>query len=114
MKLKSKQILLLIFLVFVPYLLTKVLNFEKNLTIVSIIFVILIFISFRNLGVNNQNIENLISRLNSVTFYVCLIAFILISQNYYLIFEIVTWDVPSYWSDHKKLKMAFHFFPIRV
>jgi len=107
MKLKSKQVLLLIFLIFIPYLLTKVLDFEKNLTIVSIIFVILIFISYRNLGVNNQKIENLISRLNSVQtlFYVLsLIAFILISQNYYLIFEIVTWDVPSYLVGSQEIK----------
>ena len=107
MKQKSKQVLLLIFLIFIPYLLTKVLDFEKNLTIVSIIYVILIFISYRNLGVNNQNIENLISRLNSLPtlFYVLsLIAFILISQNYYLIFEIVTWDVPSYLVGSQEIK----------
>jgi len=107
MKLKSKQVLLLFFLIFVPYLLTKVLDFEKNLTIVSIIFVFLIFISYSNLSVNNQNIENLISRLNSIQtlFYILsLIAFILISQNYYLIFEIVTWDVPSYLVGSQEIK----------
>lgn len=107
MKLKSKQILLLINLIFTPYLLTKVLNFEKNLTIVSIVYIILIFISYRNLSVDNQNIENLINHLNSVPtlFYILsLTTFILISQNYFLMFEIVTWDVPSYLVGSQEIK----------
>lgn len=107
MKLKSNQILLLLSLTFLPYILTWILNFEKNLTIISIIYILLIFVSYKKLIVNNQNFNNLIDRLNSIHtlfFVISFSVYILISQNYYLNYEIVTWDVPSYLVGSQEIK----------
>ena len=99
MKVKFYQPALLSSLTLIPYILSKIFNFNKNLTIITCIFIFLILISYKKLQIKNKTFDNLISRLNSINsvlYLVSLTIFILISQNFYLIYEIVTWDVPSY------------------
>ena len=72
-------------------------EYEKKLTVVSIILVFYILI-FRNIFFNYKNISfgNNIKESKKYFFYIFLLISTFLLQNYYLSFETLTWDVASY------------------
>jgi len=96
-----KKDILTLSLVF-SLLILNYLNISKKATIASIVLIIFVLIlEYLNINSNKNNDEFSNSRLESLLerkYLVFLIFFIgiLITQNVYLNYEVITWDVPSY------------------
>ena len=96
-----KKDILTLSLVF-SLLILNYLNISKKATIASIVLIIFVLIlEYLNINSNKNNDEFSNSRLESLLerkYLVFLVFFvgILITQNVYLNYEVITWDVPSY------------------
>ena len=83
-----------------PYLFTKLINHEKLVYIVSSILLVFLF-SFHVILKKKGNLKfelffNLSERINLYLYFLILFIFTFITQNVYLDFETISWDVASY------------------
>lgn len=79
--------------------LSNLLNYEKKLTVISILFILLLFFILRKgVALSQKKFEkiefNLENRKKSILTFIFLLLVIL--QNFYLNFETITWDISSY------------------
>jgi hypothetical protein len=96
---KKYRKVLLYTAMFFPYFVTKVFSHEKIVYIVSTILLILLFLIFKNSEIENFSPGRVISSFNNVSVfipYIGLFIFTFITQNLYLDFETISWDVSSY------------------
>lgn len=97
---KSITSFLLIFtLTSIPYLITKIIEHQKLVYIVSALFLVIVFGFSRYLSKDlDSNIINLFSYLNNfnILYILGIFIFTIITQNQYLHFETISWDTPSY------------------
>ena len=102
---KSITSFLLIFtLTSIPYLVTKIIEHQKLVYIVSALFLVIVFGFSRYLSKDlDSNIFNLFSYLNNfnILYILGIFIFTIITQNQYLHFETISWDTPSYLVDQK-------------
>lgn len=100
----------LFFLSIFPYFLTKILNFEKSLTVITLVYIFIIFYTYNKLDNNLESFLNskllIFNKINFLIYLLLFILFILISQNYFLNIEIITWDVPSYLVGSQEVKLG--------
>ena len=83
-----------------PYLFTKLINHEKLVYIVSSILLLLLF-SFQTTLKKKDNLNfelffNLSERIHLYFYLLILFIFTYITQNVFLDFETISWDVASY------------------
>ncbi len=85
--------------VFFPYLVSKVIKHEKLVYIVSALLLFLIILLLQKKDLLSKKEISFMSNLNSVSIYLIyfgLFIFTYITQNVYLDYETISWDIPSY------------------
>ena len=97
---KSTTSFLLIFtLTSIPYLITKIIDHQKLVFIVSSLFLVIVFGFSRYLSKDlDENTIKLFSYLNNfnILYILGIFIFTVITQNQYLHFETISWDTNSY------------------
>ena len=93
------QIIYILIIIFITLLLFEYLETSKNLTFISIIWVLFLF-SLNYFSDRYINIDKIIFCSQNINklflFALFLLFFVLISQNRYLNYESITWDISSY------------------
>ena len=87
--------------------LSNLLNYEKKLTVISILFILLLFFILRKeVALSQKKIENIefILEKRKKLFLTCTFLLLVILQNYYLNFETITWDISSYLVSSQELE----------
>ena len=105
-----KSSVYLFFLTVFPYFLTKVLTIEKSLTAITLFYILIIFYTYNKLGNNLESYLikklSIFNKIYLLIYILLFIVFILISQNYFLNIEVITWDVPSYLVGSQEIKQG--------
>ena len=96
---KFKNNVLIFVIIFFPYLIAKILNHEKLVYIVSTFLLFLLFLLFRKNGLVTDRYIKFFKNLETINIYFLylgLLIFTIITQNVYLDYETISWDIPSY------------------
>ena len=96
---KFKNNSLIFVIIFFPYLISKIINHEKLVYIVSTFLLFLLFLLFRKNGLAAERYIKLFKNLETINIYFLylgLLIFTIITQNVYLDYETISWDIPSY------------------
>ena len=95
-----KKFSLPLFIIVFPIFIFDFINFEKSLYVISFIYLFLLSIYLMYSNKNTTNFFSIGAQRNKnyklLFSFLSLFIFILISQNYLLKYETVSWDVPSY------------------
>lgn len=85
--------------IFLPYLMSKIINHEKRVYIISALLLFLILLLYRKKELLDDLYVKFFSKLENINIYFIymgLLIFTFITQNVYLDYETVSWDIPSY------------------
>ena len=85
--------------IFLPYLMSKIINHEKRVYIISALLLFLILLLYRKKDLLADLYVKFFSKLENINIYFLylgLLIFTFITQNVYLDYETVSWDIPSY------------------
>ena len=85
--------------IFLPYLMSKIINHEKRVYIISALLLFLILLLYRKKDLLADLYVKFFSKLENINIYFIymgLLIFTFITQNVYLDYETVSWDIPSY------------------
>lgn len=92
-----KKFLFSFIIILSPIIIFEFVNFEKSLYFISFIYIFLLFIYLKYSKPNSAIIETQKNKYSKLVFsFFSLLIFIIISQNYLLKYETISWDVPSY------------------
>ena len=96
---KFKNNILIYLSIFLPYLMSKIINHEKRVYIISALLLLLILLLYRKKDLLSELYIKFFSKLENINIYFLylgLLVFTFITQNVYLDYETVSWDIPSY------------------
>jgi len=95
---QTKKFLPELFIVFALYLCSLVIVFEKKVTIITLVYIFLLLLFYKHFLKDTNKIIGFkyLEKLSVYIFLVFLFAFTYLLQNYFLNYETITWDVPSY------------------
>lgn len=107
-KYNVKEISYLILIIFIPIIFTYFINTEKKATVSSLLIVIILLIHYQYfLKEKSLGIKNKFDKKKYTFSYLILFVFTLITQNVYLNFETIEWDIASYLVASQEISRGF-------
>ena len=98
---------------FVSLIILNIFNFTKEATYgTALIVLFVIFFEYINLNSENKNLSFSLKKFNNLfknnwLIFSLFFLSIIITQNVYLNFEVITWDVPSYLVASQEINLGF-------